>query len=170
MARRLASGEDVFAPARRLVQLGARSVLDAGCGSGHLARFLAGAGVEVVAFDIDPEMIEVARTRAPGIAWLRGDVTSLDLGRTFDAVLVAGNVLNFVASERIPIAVSRMASHVAGGGWLCAAFSRQGRFELADYERWAATAGLVPESVASDWTGTPLHDESLEVVAIHRRP
>lgn len=167
--RRIASGEDVFAPARRVVRLGARTVLDAGCGSGHLSRFLANEGIEVVGFDIDSEMIEVARSRAPEITWLRGDIVSIDLGRTFDAVLVAGNVLNFVAPERIPAAVTRMASFVDGDGWLCSAFSREGRFDLADYESWALGAGLTLDSLASDWVGTTLELASTEVVALHRR-
>lgn len=169
VVRRLAGGEDVFAPARRLAQLGARSVLDAGCGSGHLARFLAGQGVEVVAFDVDPEMLQAARSRAPEITWLRADIAGIDLGRSFEAVLVAGNVFNFVAPERIPIAVGRMAAHVEPGGWLCAAFSRQGRFTLDGYEQWTEDAGLTLESLASDWAGAPLEPESTEVVAIHRR-
>ncbi len=159
----------MFAPARRVVELGARTVLDAGSGSGHLARFLASNGIEVVGFDIDPEMLEAARLRAPEITWLRADIASINLGRRFDAVLVAGNTLNFVAPERIPIAVARMAAHVETGGWLCAAFSRQGRFTVDDYMRWVAGTGLISQSVASDWSGSPLTDESSEVVAIHRR-
>lgn len=153
-----------------MAQLGARSVLDAGCGSGHLSRFLAGLGIEVVGFDIDPEMLEVARSRAPEIRWLRADIAGISLGRLFDAVLIAGNVLNFVTPERIPIAVRRMAAHVERDGWLCAAFSRQGRFSLDDYEEWVGGAGLTVLSIACDWAGTPLVAESSEVVAIHRRP
>lgn len=144
-------------------------MLDAGCGSGHLGRFLAGLGVEVTGFDIDPEMIEFARSQAPGIRWLRGDLTTIDVGRVFDAVLVSGNVFNFIAPERIPTAVSRMAAHVDRGGWLCASFARQGRFTVADYERWAAGAGLTLDSLASDWAGSPMEADPSEVVAIHRR-
>lgn len=120
-------------------------------------------------FDIDPEMLDAARSRTPEITWLRGDIASIDLGRSFDAVLVAGNVFNFVAPERIPKAVGRMASHVDRGGWLCAAFSREGRFTVADYERWAAGAGLTLDTISSDWVGTRLDADSSEVVAIHRR-
>ena len=160
----------MFAPARRVMQLGARTVLDAGCGSGHLSRFLAQSGIEVVGFDVDPDMIDAARSRAPQITLLRADIAGIELSRLFGAVLIAGNVLNFVASERIPIAVRRMASYVDHGGWLCAAFSRQGRFTLDDYEGWVSGAGLTVESLASDWSGTPLDVGSPEIVAIHRRP
>lgn len=127
-------------------------------------------GIEVVGFDVDPEMLESARLRAPGITWLRADITRVDLRRTFDAVLVAGNVFNFVAPERISIGVSRMAAHVGSGGWLCAAFSRQGRFTVDDYLRWASDADLVLDALAADWVGTQLEPESAEVVVIHRRP
>ena len=75
-------------------------VLDAGCGTGRVGRELARRGVSVAGFDIDPEMLETARRKAPDLLWIRHDVTLVRLADRFDAVLMAGNVINFVAPAR----------------------------------------------------------------------
>ncbi len=43
------------------------SVLDAGCGTGYLAKKLHERGADVIGVDLSERMIEVARTRVPGI-------------------------------------------------------------------------------------------------------
>jgi 2-polyprenyl-3-methyl-5-hydroxy-6-metoxy-1,4-benzoquinol methylase len=42
-----------------------QTVLDAGCGEGHIARLLAGRGARVTAIDVSPRLIELARIEAP---------------------------------------------------------------------------------------------------------
>src|SRR5207248_11729946 len=54
---RAASGQDVHGEADFVQALGARSVLDAGCGTGRVGRELARRGLEVVGVDLDPAMI-----------------------------------------------------------------------------------------------------------------
>ena len=68
-------------------------VVELACGSGWLSRLAARCGPEVVGYDISPEMVEIARERAAaeGIENVRfevGDFEELDLGRSFDAVVV----------------------------------------------------------------------------------
>src|SRR5262245_40868016 len=41
------------------------TLLDAGCGEGHLARLLADRGARVTAIDISPRLIELARQQDP---------------------------------------------------------------------------------------------------------
>jgi SAM-dependent methyltransferase len=69
------------------------SVLDLGCGTGRFARALAALGHEVVAVDHEPAMLEELRG-ADGITAVLGDLESLSLGRTFDAVLLASHLVN----------------------------------------------------------------------------
>ena len=69
------------------------SVLDLGCGTGRFARALAALGHEVVAVDHEPAMLEELRG-ADGIITVLGDLESLSLGRTFDAVLMASHLVN----------------------------------------------------------------------------
>jgi 2-polyprenyl-3-methyl-5-hydroxy-6-metoxy-1,4-benzoquinol methylase len=63
-----------------------------GCGPGWMARLAARQGVEVVGYDISPEMVEIAREQArlEGVeaSFGVGDMEQLDLGRRFDACLL----------------------------------------------------------------------------------
>lgn len=88
---RLRGDEDIYAG---LGPAGG-AILELGCGSGRLTAGLAGRGFTVTGVDIAPTMLAQAqaRTRAlPGeihdrIELRRGDMTALDLKRTFDLVI-----------------------------------------------------------------------------------
>jgi ubiquinone/menaquinone biosynthesis C-methylase UbiE len=60
-------------------ELGARRVLDVGCGTGNWACMLAERGFEVVGLDPAEASLDVARARPGGqqVRWIQGDVTSL---------------------------------------------------------------------------------------------
>lgn len=60
-------------------ELGARSVLDIGCGTGTFACLLARRGLEVTAADPAAASLEVARAKpgADRVRWLHGDATAL---------------------------------------------------------------------------------------------
>jgi SAM-dependent methyltransferase len=66
------------------------SILELGCGAGRVTRPLAALGHPMVAVDNSPAMLEhvtVAET-------VCADITALDLGRAFDAVLAASHLVN----------------------------------------------------------------------------
>jgi SAM-dependent methyltransferase len=52
-------------------------VADMGCGPGHLARYLAERGVEVVGIDLSPAMVRVARKLSPGLSFETGSLLAL---------------------------------------------------------------------------------------------
>ena len=62
-------------------------MLDAGCGTGRVAIELARHEIFVVGVDTDASMLAAARRSVPSIEWIEHDLTELDLGRTFDAVI-----------------------------------------------------------------------------------
>src|SRR5215213_5754403 len=94
-----AEGENIHGEADFVISLGGAvgSVLDAGCGTGRVAIELARRGLDVVGVDLDPSMLEKATAKAPELTWVRGDLVDVDLGRRFDAVLMAGNVMIYLA-------------------------------------------------------------------------
>jgi SAM-dependent methyltransferase len=74
-------------------ELGARSALDIGCGTGTFAIALAGRGLDVTGVDPSAAMLEVARAKpgARSVRWVHGDATSLHVLRA-DLATMTGNV------------------------------------------------------------------------------
>jgi SAM-dependent methyltransferase len=76
-----------------------RRVLDLGCGTGGHAAPLAERGYEVLGVDRSPDMLGRARARAGSARFELGEIVSLDLGETFDAVLMMFAVLGYQTSN-----------------------------------------------------------------------
>jgi 2-polyprenyl-3-methyl-5-hydroxy-6-metoxy-1,4-benzoquinol methylase len=132
------------------------TVLDAGCGTGRVAIELARRGFEPVGVDVDPSMLAAARSKAPALEWHQHDLATLDLGRRFDAVVLAGNVLLFVVPGSEAAVVARCAAHVAPHGVLVAGFSlRPGAYDLATFDAHTAAAGLQVVGRWATWDREP---------------
>ena len=136
-----------------------RSVLDAGCGTGRVAIELAHRGVAVVGIDNDPDMVDVARAKAPELRWIvadLADLAELALPDRFDVVVLAGNVIPYIEADRRAAAVDGCARHLAPGGVFVAGFAlRPGWPDLADYDAWCAAAGLTPAGRWATWDRQP---------------
>ena len=91
-----------------------RRVLDAGCGTGALAVEAARRGAEVVAIDLSPTLVGLARERLPeslgagSIDFRSGDMLDPALGE-FDHVVAMDSLIHYRASD-IVAALSRLAS------------------------------------------------------------
>ena len=145
------------------------TVLDAGCGTGRVAIELARRGVDVVGTDIDADMLAVARSNSPEVEWVQSDLAALDLGCTFDVVVMAGNVVLFVAPGTESDVVAGAARHVAPGGHLIAGFSIGGDVTADHWERWVTDAGLEPAGRFSTWAGDPFEPTSTYLVSVSER-
>jgi SAM-dependent methyltransferase len=145
------------------------TVLDAGCGTGRVATELARHGIEVVGVDIDASMLAAAQRRAPEIAWHESDLAALDLGRTFDVVVMAGNVPLFTAEGTEPALVAGVARHVAPGGVLVAGFSLDRGYTTAAYDADCLAAGLTLTERYATWSRDPFEGGDY-AVSVHRPP
>ena len=144
------------------------SVLDAGCGTGRVAIELQRRGVEVVGVDIDRSMLATARANAPGIDWREHDLATLDLGRFFDVVVMAGNVLLFTQTGTQRAVVAGCARHIGPGGILITGFQLGRGYELGAYDDDCRGAGLVLAARYATWQGELFHDAGDYSVSVHR--
>jgi SAM-dependent methyltransferase len=149
------------------------SVLDAGCGTGRVAIELARRGFDVVGVDLDSRMLDRARAKAPDLTWVHGDLVDVDVrpGAPFDAVVMAGNVMIFLAPGTEAAVVANLARHVRpDGGALVAGFQLDaGGLDLATYDRAASEAGLELGERWATWDRQP-YDGGGYAVSVHRRP
>jgi SAM-dependent methyltransferase len=168
--RMAAAGEPVHGEADLVSGFGPVSVLDAGCGTGRVGIELASRGIEVVGVDADPDMLERARRRSAGVAWVLADLSTLDLGRAFDVVVLAGNVLPFVEPADRPAAVMACARHLGDDGLLvCGSGLQAGWPGVEDIDRWGADAGLEVVERYAGWGREPWSARSDYAVTVSRR-
>lgn len=181
------SGEYIHGEADLIEWFEAKSVLDAGCGTGRLAIELDRRGIDVVGVDIDSRMLDVARSKAPHLRWILSDVVDVTVPvehqkasglstqgdndptvQSFDVVVLAGNVMLFIAADTEIATIANMARHVAPGGRLIAGF-QLGRtlLDLQMYDAAARDAGLRLEHRWSTWERTP-YEGGDYVVSVHR--
>ena len=107
--------------ARMLAQLpddlrGAR-VLDAGCGAGQMTAELAARGADVLAVDISPSLVEIARKRLPidltgRVTFASGDMLDAKLGR-FDHVMAMDSLIYYGDAD-IRNALETLAGRTSG--------------------------------------------------------
>ena len=81
-------------------ELGARRVLDLGCGTGTFALLLAERGVEVIGVDPARASLDVAEAKpgAERVRWIHGDATTLP-PLSVDLVTMTGNVAQAISDE-----------------------------------------------------------------------
>lgn len=167
-----AEGRDLVGEARvvdALVGRGAR-ILDAGCGPGRIGAELHARGHDVVGVDVDPTLIEAARADHPGPRWEIADLTELDLGGApFDAAVLAGNVLVYVAPGSERDVLSRVAAHIRPDGVIVIGFATDRPYGVADLDADLDALGLMLEHRFASWDlrpWTPSADWSVSVVRL----
>lgn len=146
-----------------------RAVLDAGCGTGRVAVELARRALDVVGVDLDPMMLDTARTKSEAVAWHLADLTALDLGRDFDLIAAPGNVMIFLAPGTEGDVLQRLAAHLRPHGLLVAGFQLTGSgLSTAAYDAHATAAGLELAHRWATWERRPF-DGGDYAVSVHRR-
>lgn len=175
--RRLAEeGADLAGEARLVDALvpPASRVLDAGCGPGRLGAELFRRGHDVVGVDVDPVLLAAAEHDHPGPTWLQSDLSVLDLAalgqpEPFDAAVLAGNVMAFVAAGTETVVLERVAAHVVPGGRVIVGFGLERGYALAEFDTHCVQAGLDLELRLGTWDVTPFTADSDFAVSLLRR-
>jgi len=171
--RRLAAEGSDLAGEARLVDavVSPRSrILDAGCGTGRVGGELFRRGHTVVGVDIDPELIDAARIDHPGPTWRVADLADLHLDEPpFDAAVVVGNVLVFVAPGSEAEVMAGIARHVRRDGVVLTGFRLTDEYQLAAFDAHCRAAGLHLEHRFATWDLRPWREDADFAVSLLRR-
>jgi SAM-dependent methyltransferase len=167
-----AEGSDLAGEARFMDALMApRSrVLDAGCGPGRVGAALHARGHDVVGVDVDPILVAAAVADYPGPMWVVSDLVGMDLAAVgvtepFDAAVLAGNVLAFVAPETEVEALRGVGRHLVPGGRAVVGFQTE-RYAVAEFDGHLADAGFTLEQRFATWDLRPWKAEADFAVSV----
>ena len=120
-------------------------VLEVGCGSGLLTRYLVDAGHRVMATDASPAMLELARSYVPGAEAIEQlELPDAQLPAA-DAVVSIGHVLSYLPDEgAVWRGLAAVAQALRPGGLVA--------FDISDLEWGRARKGAPAQSwVSDDW-------------------
>jgi len=93
-------------------------LLDVACGTGVHTGLLS-KYYQVEGFDLDPEMLSVAKKKYPHIRFHLCDMTDFDLGRQFDVIVCLFSSIGYVKTKsRLQKAIRNMSKHLLPGGVL----------------------------------------------------
>lgn len=92
-----------------------RTLLELGSGGGNNASHLK-ARYTLTLVDRAPGMLAVSRAHNPECEHLEGDMRTLRLGRTFDAVLIHDAICYMTSEAELAAAITTAAAHLAPGG------------------------------------------------------
>lgn len=149
-------------------------ILDAGCGPGRTSAVLHARGHHVVGVDADPELIEAARHDHPGPRWIVADLADLDLPSLgepdlFDAAVVAGNVMAFVAPDSETSVLRHIARHLKPDAFAVVGFHTD-RYDVTAFDRHLRDAGFMLEHRFSTWDLRPWRADADFAVSVLRVP
>ncbi|WP_051047993.1 class I SAM-dependent DNA methyltransferase [Rhodococcus sp. AW25M09] len=164
-------GVDLHGEARMVDALvsPASSILDAGCGTGRLGAELARRGHRVTAVDLDPVLAEAARARTELEVHV-ADLTTLDLGRTFDAAVAAGNVLVYMNPGTERAALERIWAHLTEGGVFVTGFATDREYTVDALDTDLEAVGFAVEHRFSTWDLKPWRADADWAVTVARKP
>jgi len=95
-----------------------RTLLHMGCGGGHL-DFTLKRHVAMTSVDVSDEILAMARLLNPEVTYLHGDMRSVRLGQTFDAVMVADSIDYMLSEADLRAAFETAFVHLRPGGAFC---------------------------------------------------
>lgn len=129
----------------------------------------------MVGVDADLVLIAAAQSDYPGPEWLVGVLAELDLASAgepdpFDAAVVAGHVMAYLAPGTEHAVLMRLAEHVRPDGVIVVGFGTDRGYPLADFDTDLAAAGLRLEHRFATWDLRPWSPDATFAVSVLRRP
>jgi len=124
------------------------SILDLGCGTGHLTKTIADAGARVLGIDSSASMIESARTAYPDVEFLVADAREFTAPATFDAIFSNAALHWIPEAEQV---VRCIAASLKPGGRLIAELGGKGNIAHIEQAFRQSLRELAPYLKSSQW-------------------
>jgi SAM-dependent methyltransferase len=96
-------------------QIPVKTLLDLGCGGGHVDHYLKN-HFQVTSADISQSMLKLARQLNPEVEYMMGDMRMLRLDRTFDAVVIHDAINYMLTPQDLRAAFQTAHQHLKSGG------------------------------------------------------
>jgi len=143
-------------------ELGARRVLDAGCGTGSLAILLARTGRDVIGADPAAASLEVAKSKdtSSAVTWVHTDARALPVAGADLAVMTGNMAQVFLTDADWAQALRGIGAALRPRGYLVFETRRPAR---RAWQQWAADTGPVIRDVA----GSGRVERRSEVTAVN---
>jgi SAM-dependent methyltransferase len=168
------AGEDLAGEARMIDAMVPRQarILDAGCGQGRTGAALFSRGHHVVGIDADPVLLTAAIEDYQGPTWRIQDLAELTLEalqetKLFDAAVLAGNVMAFVAKGSEVQVLSNIRRVLKVDGFAVVGFHTD-RYDVTEFDSHVAQAGFTLESRFATWDLRPWNDDAEFAVTVLR--
>ena len=103
------------------VELAGRTIVDLGCGGGHLLRFLVELGADpqdCTGLDLMEERVELGKRCNPAMTFVAGDATDTGLEGPYDIVCQSGALCNLTDDANRQRFAEEMLRLTAPGGWI----------------------------------------------------
>jgi SAM-dependent methyltransferase len=148
---------------------GTGTVVDLGCGPGHVGAYLAQRGVEVAGIDLAPEMVAVANRRYPTLRFEIGDATDLAIPNATLAGVVAFYSLIHLPGASIRAALGEVRRVLRPHGRLLLAL-HAGRGEVRTDEFLGEASSVEAILYRGDEISERLDDAGFVVDIVRLRP
>ncbi|MFS4447761.1 class I SAM-dependent DNA methyltransferase [Maribacter sp. 2307UL18-2] len=80
-------------------KIGVDSILEIGCGTGNLARYLAAHFKHYLGIDLSEHMLQLAREKNPEVPFMQADMRNFSTEKRFDLALITGRSSSYLVSH-----------------------------------------------------------------------
>ena len=75
------------------------SVLEIGCGSGHLASYFINAKTTYLGMDLSPDMVKLSQKNNPNGSFFKGDMTDFTLTNKIDSAIITARTISYLTTN-----------------------------------------------------------------------
>ncbi|WP_262365600.1 class I SAM-dependent methyltransferase [Gordonia sp. OPL2] len=143
------------------------TVLDVGCGTGHVTADLAGFGLTVIGIDPSREMVRIARGHHPDLRFVVDDahLNSAELTDVTITAILARFSLIHVPPDEVSVILREWATRMAPGSMISVATQSTDNDDVAEFDHVVARAWRWPADRLSEALADAGFDEVWRIVS-----